>query len=152
MARKSFSLIKRPRLMLLPAPTSSNRPQNNRLTTREKTMTDNNKSPATATRRDFLRRSALGGAGSAAMLAGLNSAASAQSSEPVIIGAPLPVTGAIAADGIEFQRGLEMAAAEINELGGILGRPIELSVEDTASGGDDLISSAAQRLVDRSNA
>ena len=115
-------------------------------------MTDNNKSPATATRRDFLRRSALGGAGSAAMLAGLNSAASAQSSEPVIIGAPLPVTGAIAADGIEFQRGLEMAAAEINELGGILGRPIELSVEDTASGGDDLISSAAQRLVDRSNA
>lgn len=115
-------------------------------------MTYNKKSPARATRRDFLRKSAFGGAGSAAMLAGLNSAANAQSSDPVIIGAPLPVTGAVAADGIEFQRGLEMAAAEINELGGILGRLIELAVEDTASGGDDLISSAAQRLVDRSNA
>ncbi|SDJ36940.1 ABC transporter substrate-binding protein [Lutimaribacter saemankumensis] len=115
-------------------------------------MTDTNKTTTMPTRRNFLRTAALGGAGSAAMLASLNSAARAQSSEPIVIGAPLPITGAVAADGIEFQRGLEMATAEINELGGILGRPLELVVEDTASGGDDLISSAGQRLVDRSNA
>jgi branched-chain amino acid transport system substrate-binding protein len=115
-------------------------------------MNDKLNPPSRTTRRSFLRTTALGGAGSAALLAGLNAEAKAQDSDPVIVGGPLPITGAVAADGIEFQRGLEMAAAEINELGGILGRPIELAIEDTASGGDDLISSAAQRLVDRSNA
>lgn len=115
-------------------------------------MNDKLNSSSRTTRRSFLRTTALSGAGSAALLAGLNAEAKAQGSEPIIVGGPLPITGAVAADGIEFQRGLEMAAAEINELGGILGRPIELAIEDTASGGDDLISSAAQRLVDRSNA
>jgi len=115
-------------------------------------MTNTRNSSAVQTRRGFLGTAAIGGVGSAAMLAGLNRAASAQSTAPVIIGAPLPVTGAVAADGIEFQRGLEMAVAEINELGGILGRPLELAVEDTASGGDDQITSAGQRLVDRRNA
>ncbi len=115
-------------------------------------MTDTSKRPLTPTRRNFLRTSALGGVGSAALLAGLNSAAQAQDNTPIVVGAPLPITGAVAADGIEFRNGLEMAAQEINEAGGILGRPVEIAVEDTASGGDDLISSAGQRLVDRSNA
>ena len=38
----------------------------------------------------------------------------------------MPLTGVVAADGIEFRRGIEMSAKEINALGGILGRPIEL--------------------------
>src|SRR5262249_27228708 len=46
----------------------------------------------------------------------------------------------------------EMAAAEINEAGGILGRPVKIVVEDTQSGGDDLVSSAGQRLVDHAAA
>jgi branched-chain amino acid transport system substrate-binding protein len=91
-------------------------------------------------------------AGSAAMLTGLNQSAQAQSSDPVVIGCPAPLTGIVAADGIEFQRGLQMAADEINQMGGILGRPIELVFVDTESKGDDVVIQAAQRLIDKDNA
>jgi branched-chain amino acid transport system substrate-binding protein len=114
-------------------------------------MTDSNKHETSRSRRDFVKAVGLG-AGSVALLAGLNGEAVAKEAEPVIVGAPLPLTGVVAADGIEFRRGLEMAADEINKLGGILGRPIKVVFEDTQSGGDDLISSAGQRLVDRGNA
>ncbi|MVA26582.1 ABC transporter substrate-binding protein [Agrobacterium vitis] len=103
-------------------------------------------------RRNFLKNVGVGSVGSAAILAGLNSTASAQSAEPVIIGAPLQMTGAGAADGIEFKRGLELAAEEINALGGILGREIKVAVADTESGGDDKITSAGQRLIDNDGA
>lgn len=114
-------------------------------------MSDLNALNTAQSRRAFFKAVGLG-AGSAAMLAGLNQHAIAQDAEPVIIGAPLPVTGAVAADGIEFRNGLEMAADEINQLGGILGRLVKIVVEDTQSGGDDLISSAGQRLVDQASA
>jgi branched-chain amino acid transport system substrate-binding protein len=86
------------------------------------------------------------------MLAGLNSAAEAQSGDPIVIGCPAPLTGIVAADGIEFRNGLEMAADEINAVGGILGRPVELVFVDTESKGDDVVIQAAQRLIDRDNA
>lgn len=111
------------------------------------------KQPKTSalSRRGFLTSAAASGSG-AAMLAGMNSQAAAQSSEPVVVGGPLPLTGAAAADGIEFRRGLETAADEINAMGGILGRPVQLAFADTESQGDDVISSAGGRLVDRENA
>ncbi|TPK59130.1 amino acid ABC transporter substrate-binding protein [Mesorhizobium sp. B2-4-19] len=105
-----------------------------------------------ASRRNFLKNAGFGGLASAAVLAGLNSNASAESSQPAVIGAPLQLTGAGAADGIEFKQGLEMAAEEINALGGILGREVKIVVEDTESGGDDLITSAGQRLIDHGGA
>ena len=101
-------------------------------------------------RRNFLK-SAGATAGSATLLSSLNNTAFAQSSEPVVVGAPLPLTGIVAADGIEFRRGLEMAAKEINELGGILGRPIQLAFVDTESKGDDVVIQASQRLIDKDN-
>jgi branched-chain amino acid transport system substrate-binding protein len=113
-------------------------------------MTDKNKTHTS--RRGFLKKAGAGGVGSAVLLAGMNQSAVAQSTDPIVIGAPLPMTGGVAADGIEFKRGLEMAIEEINAVGGILGRPLELVVEDTESKGDDVIGSAGRRLVDRSNA
>lgn len=110
------------------------------------------KNVSSASRRGFLKKVGVGALGSGAMLAGLNQTGSAQNSDPVVIGAPLPLTGIVAADGIEFKRGLEMATEEINALGGILGRPIKLEFEDTESKGDDVIASAGQRLVDRGGA
>lgn len=41
-----------------------------------------------------------------------------------------------------------MAAAEINAMGGILGRPVELHIEDTKEMGVELTSQAIQRLID----
>ncbi|WP_299852243.1 ABC transporter substrate-binding protein [uncultured Roseovarius sp.] len=104
------------------------------------------------TRRGFFGRTAAAGVGGAALLASMNSQASAADGEPIIVGCPSPLTGIVAADGIEFRRGLELAAEEINTIGGILGRPIQLEFVDTESKGDDVVSQAAQRLVDRNNA
>ena len=114
-------------------------------------MTADTYTHSISSRRGFLR-TAGSGMSSVAMLAALNGSAQAQDTSPVIIGGPLPLTGPVAADGVEFKRGLEMAAEEINALGGILGRPIELKFEDTETKGDDVIISAAQRLIDRDNA
>ncbi|WP_422026471.1 ABC transporter substrate-binding protein [Roseovarius sp.] len=107
--------------------------------------------PINPSRRTFLR-GAGAVAGSTAMLAGLNSAAQAQEGEPIVIGCPAPLTGIVAADGIEFRRGIEMAADEINEMGGILGRPVQPVFVDTESKGDDVVIQACQRLLDRDNA
>ncbi|MEM7068066.1 MAG: ABC transporter substrate-binding protein [Pseudomonadota bacterium] len=102
-------------------------------------------------RRGFLKGAGVA-AGSAAMLAGLNQSTNAQSSDPVVVGCPAPLTGIVAADGIEFRRGLEMAAEEINGMGGILGRQVKLVFVDTESKGDDVVIQAAQRLIDKDNA
>jgi len=77
-------------------------------------MTEASHGPVTS-RRSFLSKAGAG-AGSLALLAGLNLQAGAQDNSPVIVGGPLPLTGPIAADGVEFKRGLEMAAEEINAL------------------------------------
>jgi branched-chain amino acid transport system substrate-binding protein len=102
-------------------------------------------------RRGFLR-GAGATAGGAALLAGLNSRAYAQEGDPIVIGGLMPLTGIVAADGIEFRNGLEMAADEINSVGGILGRTVELVFVDTESKGDDVLIQGAQRLIDRDNA
>lgn len=116
-------------------------------------MTDKNRAKAAQSRRGFLKSAGLGTVSAAAAFTALPATTvSAQSNEPIIIGGPLPMTGGAAADGIEFKNGLEMAAEEINAAGGILGRPVKIVVADTESGGDDKITSAGQRLIDRDGA
>lgn len=114
-------------------------------------MTENSKINKLASRRGFLKTAGLGSIGGVAA-ASLGTTASAQSGEPIVIGGPIQMTGGGAADGIEFKQGLEMAAEEINAAGGILGRPVKIVVADTESGGDDKITSAGQRLIDRDGA
>lgn len=104
-----------------------------------------------SSRRGFMK-AGLAGMGSAATLGALSQSAVAQSNDPIIIGAPLQLTGGGAADGIEFKQGLELAAEEINAMGGILGQEVQIVTADTESGGDDLITSAGQRLIDRDGA
>lgn len=53
------------------------------------------------------------------------------SGEPVSYGVVMPLTGPIGAAGKELLAGLEIAAEQINEEGGIDGRPFELDVEDS---------------------
>jgi branched-chain amino acid transport system substrate-binding protein len=102
-------------------------------------------------RRGFFRKSAGIAAGSAAMLAALNDGAKA-AGETIPVGQATPLTSTYAAaDGKEFQRGLQMACEEINALGGILGRPLEPVFEDTKDMGDDVIAQSIQRLIDRHN-
>jgi len=112
---------------------------------------DRKQAAPAASRRGFLAGGAAAGVGAAAMLAAMNKQAKAQDGEPVPVGGALPLSGWAAADGVEFRNGLEMARDEINAVGGILGRPIELHVEDTKDQGADLVSQAMQRLIDRNN-
>lgn len=62
------------------------------------------------------------------------------------------MSGFAAADGVEFKNGLTLAAEEINAAGGILGRPVEIEIEDTKEMGADVVTQAMQRLVDRHSA
>src|SRR5262249_4812002 len=84
------------------------------------------------------------------MLSQINNGAKA-AGKPIPIGGGVPLTGWAAADGIEFKRALEMSCEEINALGGILGRPVEPSFEDTKDQGAANIIPAMQRLIDRHN-
>ncbi|MCW2239220.1 ABC transporter substrate-binding protein [Azospirillum canadense] len=50
---------------------------------------------------------------------------------PIKIGVPLPLTGALAGGGNQILWGIQYAAEEVNENGGLFGRKIELVTEDT---------------------
>jgi branched-chain amino acid transport system substrate-binding protein len=50
--------------------------------------------------------------------------------EPVNIGLIAPLTGSLASSGEAIQRGILLAMDEINEKGGVLGRPVQLVVRD----------------------
>ena len=109
------------------------------------------RSASGVSRRSFLKKSGLAAgaavSGPAALMA-LNKGAKAEG-EPIPVGGAVPLTGWAASDGIEVRRGLEMAVEEVNALGGLLGRPIELHIEDTSTMGANFVIQALQRLIDR---
>lgn len=113
---------------------------------------ESEKSKDQSTRRSFLKGSAATGAGilaSASIISQAN--AGPATGEPIPLGAAVPLTGWAAADGIEYQRGVTLAAEDINAMGGILGRPIEFHFEDTKEMGPDNVVPAIRRLIDRNN-
>jgi branched-chain amino acid transport system substrate-binding protein len=70
-------------------------------------------------------------------------ASPATAKDPVKIGVLVPLTGIVAQGGLEMKYGIEMAAAE---KGKVLGRPIELLVEDTQVK-PDIAVTKAEKLV-----
>jgi ABC-type branched-subunit amino acid transport system substrate-binding protein len=73
----------------------------------------------------------------------------APSGEPIKIGAPLPLTGAYAADGEHMKMGLEMAVADLNAAGGLLGRPVELKVFDIEELLPETVAASRDYLIDK---
>ncbi len=71
--------------------------------------------------------------------------------DPVVIGVPLPLTGAMAAFGTEKRNAYEMAAEELNAAGGIDGRPLLLLMRDTA-GEPESATSVAEELIAKDGA
>ena len=57
----------------------------------------------------------------------------AASSEPLKIGASLPLTGDFAEPGVAAKQGYEIWQQLVNENGGLLGRQIELIIKDDQS-------------------
>jgi ABC-type branched-subunit amino acid transport system substrate-binding protein len=87
--------------------------------------------------------------GTTASTAGTETTAAAPSGEPIKIGAPLPLTGAYAADGEHMQYGLKMAVADLNAAGGLLGRPVELKVFDIEELLPETVAASAASLLDK---
>ena len=68
--------------------------------------------------------------------------------EPIKIGAVLTITGDLAHFGQADDHALRLAAEEINEAGGILGRPVKLIIYDCGTRVDEMIQ-LSRRLVEQ---
>jgi branched-chain amino acid transport system substrate-binding protein len=73
--------------------------------------------------------------------------ASAQEGDPILIGLQGPMTGDYAYEGQGFEKAVQLMVDKVNEEGGLLGRPVELIVEDDA-GDPTQAALVADRLVD----
>ncbi len=82
----------------------------------------------------------------AALAAGLSSTGSAQG--PIKIGVTQPLTGAFAASGNYVAQGAKIAEDEINKAGGVLGRKIQLVIEDNKSNPTEAVATA-EKLIQR---
>jgi branched-chain amino acid transport system substrate-binding protein len=97
---------------------------------------------------DLTRRTLLKGAASATALAGIGMPAIVKAQADVIrIGHLTPVTGFLGPLGEFAQMGVKLAAEEINAAGGVLGRPIDLVIEDSVN--PQTASAKAERLIER---
>jgi branched-chain amino acid transport system substrate-binding protein len=74
--------------------------------------------------------------------------ASAAAPEPIKIGAYASLTGKEAAWGQSYEKGTRLAVDEINAAGGILGRPVQLIVEDNQSKAGES-ATVARKLISR---
>ena len=72
----------------------------------------------------------------------------ARAADAVKIGLDNPLTGTYAAPGKNELIGCQMALDEINAKGGILGRPVELVVEDSTSGDAGTAVQKARKLIE----
>lgn len=73
----------------------------------------------------------------------------ARGEEPVKIGLDNPLTGTYAAPGKNELAGCELAVEQINAKGGILGRQVQLLVEDSTSGDAGTAVQKARKLIER---
>jgi branched-chain amino acid transport system substrate-binding protein len=71
-----------------------------------------------------------------------------QGETPIKVGMHDPLTGTYAAEGESETRGAKMALAEINDRGGMLGRKVDLVIEDDA-GNAGLAAQKAHKLVEQ---
>jgi branched-chain amino acid transport system substrate-binding protein len=112
------------------------------------------------TRKNFLR--GVGAAGVGGLVVGgaggffggkssnsapASAATTNSSKQPLVIGSGCPVTGAYAGDGQQMIRGQQLAVAEINASGGVLGRPLKLSILDTQIQQPDVMRSVFTKFV-----
>jgi len=74
---------------------------------------------------------------------------SARAEQPIKMGFDDPLTGAYAAPGKNEQIGCEYGIEQINKKGGILGRPVELLIEDSTTGDVGTAVQKARKLIDR---
>ena len=80
-------------------------------------------------------------------LAALLAAAPAFAQEPIRIGVTQPLTGAFAASGNYVAQGAKLAEEAINASGGVLGRKIQLIIEDNKSNPTETVATAEKLIA-----
>jgi ABC-type branched-subunit amino acid transport system substrate-binding protein len=98
--------------------------------------------------RSLSRRAVLAGAGAAVAAPSIWTSAQAQAGNTIKIGMPLALTGPLGSVGQQQKRGAEFHTKWINDRGGILGRKVELLIEDTV-GNPATCVRKAQEMVER---
>ena len=83
----------------------------------------------------------------AAALVATGLAGSAAAQDTIKIGVTQPLTGAFAASGNYVTQGARIAEDEINKAGGVLGRKIQLFVEDNKSNPTEAVATAEKLIV-----
>src|SRR3974390_3035145 len=73
----------------------------------------------------------------------------ARAADPIKIGMVIPLTGSIAESGKYGIQGAKLAIEEVNKAGGVLGRPLELVIEDDQSANPTTILAFNKLLGDR---
>lgn len=100
-------------------------------------------------RREFIRRATALGLSlpaAAAFLAACQRERGRAGGEPIRMGALVPLSGVTEILGPPMRNNAVLAVEEINAAGGILGRPVELLVEDTASDPDTAVEKARKLI------
>jgi branched-chain amino acid transport system substrate-binding protein len=85
---------------------------------------------------------------SAALSAPLAGTAQAQGG-PIVIGSSIPLTGTVASFGQHSRWGAEMAIAEVNAKGGVLGRKVEIDFQDNRCNPAEAVKSVTQMLAEK---
>lgn len=91
----------------------------------------------------MFRRHALALAGAAIALTPVGAAAEG----PIKIGFPIPLSGPTAVYGEPILKGAEMALAEINAKGGVLGRKLQLLSRDSKANADEAVRLARELII-----
>jgi len=76
---------------------------------------------------------------------------SARGETPIKIGVDNPLTGTYAAPGKNENTGMQLAVDQLNAKNGILGRKVELLIEDSTSGDAGTAVQKARKLIERDN-
>ncbi len=92
---------------------------------------------------NWLRASTIALAGAAWLVA----VPGAQSQDVIKIGVNQPLTGAVAASGNYVAQGARIAADELNASGGLLGKKVELIIEDNKSNPKEAVAAAEKLIV-----
>ena len=66
---------------------------------------------------------------------------------PIKIGFPIPLSGPTAVYGVPILKGAELAVAEINAKGGVLGRKLELLPRDSKANADEAVRLARELII-----
>ncbi|HWG02160.1 MAG TPA: amino acid ABC transporter substrate-binding protein [Trebonia sp.] len=82
---------------------------------------------------------ACGSAASSGTAAGGGPSGGSPTKSPITIGASLSLTGDFSADGQAFEKGYELWAKDVNAKGGILGRPVKLTILNDASSANQVV-------------